>query len=118
MEARRDTSDGVEPLRPEAFNKEELEVEKEAEILGIGDEEDADSEDEKIGVCGGEDVVRMGAMWWRRCGADGGQRRLPEVERNARPEEADAEGGGRASVDAFAISELVYDMCESEGQGP
>ena len=36
-------------------------MEKEAEILGIGDEGDAESEDEKIGVCGGEDVVRMEA---------------------------------------------------------
>jgi len=45
------------------LNKEQLDVEKEAaEILEIGDEEDADSEDEKIGVCGGEDVVRMGGQ--------------------------------------------------------
>ena len=62
LEARRDSSDGVEPLRPEALNKEKLNVEKEAaEILEIGDEENVDSEDEKIGVCGGEDVARMGA---------------------------------------------------------
>ena len=74
-----------------------------AEILGIGDEEDAGSEDEKTGVCGGEDVVRMGAR---------------EDCQKWRPEEADAEGGGRVSADVFAISELVYDIFESEGQGP
>ena len=34
---------------------------------------------------------------------------MPEVERNGKPEEADADRGRRAPVDALAISELVYD---------
>ena len=53
----------------ETYGIEKSKVEKETKILEIGDEEDVGSEDEKIGICGGEEALL-------RFGANGDSRKL------------------------------------------
>ena len=59
--AGRDTSNGVEPSRPDCRVIEKANGENEVRIDEVGSEDEVDGEHMKVGICGGDEVVRLEA---------------------------------------------------------